>query len=196
MNDLVDHHETEILMRQGPAAQTIIDPRPGEWGVPPAVVLINPKFGHNVGATIRTCSCFGIGQVWFTGNRVSLDPGARSNRMMRKTAREHFRLPREERMRGYADVRLFQNDRPLDQFTDFTPVCVEIREAESLHDFVHPANAVYIFGPEDGSVGADITRLCHRFVRIPSKHCFNLGVAVSLVLYDRALKESLHAANR
>jgi tRNA(Leu) C34 or U34 (ribose-2'-O)-methylase TrmL len=25
----------------------------------PGVVLINPKFSHNVGTSIRACSCFG-----------------------------------------------------------------------------------------------------------------------------------------
>ena len=29
-------------------------------GQAPAIALINPKFPHNVGATVRAASCFGI----------------------------------------------------------------------------------------------------------------------------------------
>jgi tRNA C32,U32 (ribose-2'-O)-methylase TrmJ len=39
----------------------------------PAVGLVDPKFPHNVGAAVRAASCYGIGQVWFTGDRVRLD---------------------------------------------------------------------------------------------------------------------------
>jgi tRNA(Leu) C34 or U34 (ribose-2'-O)-methylase TrmL len=34
-------------------------------------------------------------------------------------------------------------------------------------------------------------RHCHRFVRIPTRHCLNLATAVSTVLYDRHLKRVL-----
>ena len=43
-------------------------------GRAPAIVLTRPKYPHNVGAAVRAASCFGIEQVWFTGDRVSLDP--------------------------------------------------------------------------------------------------------------------------
>ncbi len=146
-------------------------------GFPPAVVLINPKYGHNVGAVVRAASCFGIGQVWFTGDRVRLD------------AAKGERLPREERMKGYADVELRQHDRPFDRFSDAVPVAVELRPgAERLHEFEHPENAVYVFGPEDGSLRKETVRHCHRFVVIPTRHCVNLAAAVYLVLYDRLTK--------
>ena len=38
-------------------------------GVAPAIALVNPKYPHNVGAAVRAASCFGIQQVWFSGNR-------------------------------------------------------------------------------------------------------------------------------
>jgi hypothetical protein len=71
---------------------------------------------------------------------------------------EEARLPREERMRGYRDVELVQHDRPLDLFpSDVVPVAVEVRaRSERLDRFVHPARAVYIFGPEDGSIPAPV----------------------------------------
>jgi len=147
-------------------------------GVPPAVALVNPKYPHNVGAAVRAASCFGIGQVWYSGDRVSMDP------------KKGERLPREERMKGYQDVDLVQFDYFFDQFPgDVVPVAVELRpNSEQLPDFVHPERALYVFGPEDGSISQQHLRHCHRFVVIPTNHCVNLAAAVYLVLYDRMVK--------
>jgi tRNA(Leu) C34 or U34 (ribose-2'-O)-methylase TrmL len=157
-------------------------------GRAPAVVLTDPKFPHNVGAAVRAASCYGIGQVWFTGDRVQL------------AGERRFRLPREERMRGYQDVELRHSDQPFDAFAaTAVPVAVELRRnAESLIDFVHPDHAVYVFGPEDGSLDRAVLGLCHRFVVIPTRHCTNLAAAVYTVLYDRHAKRvaaGLEAAN-
>ena len=147
-------------------------------GRAPAVVLVDPKFPHNVGAAVRAASCYGIGQVWFSGDRVQL------------VGERRFRLPREERMRGYQDVELRHSDQPFDAFdATAVPVAVELRRnAESLIDFVHPERAVYVFGPEDGSLDRAVLGLCHRFVVIPTRHCTNLAAAVYTVLYDRHAK--------
>jgi tRNA C32,U32 (ribose-2'-O)-methylase TrmJ len=67
-------------------------------------VLIDPKYPHNVGAAVRAASCYGIGQVWFTGDRVQL------------VGERRFRLPREERMRGYQDVDMRHSDSVFDAF--------------------------------------------------------------------------------
>jgi tRNA(Leu) C34 or U34 (ribose-2'-O)-methylase TrmL len=146
-------------------------------GITPGIILINPKFPHNVGATIRAASCFGVKQVWYTGDRVAIE--------LEKTKR----LPREERMKGYKDVELRQFDYPFDEFEDAVPVAVELRQSsELLPQFEHPEKAVYVFGPEDGGLTQVHLRLCHRFVVIPTHHCVNLSAAVYLLLYDRMLK--------
>jgi len=147
-------------------------------GKAPAIALVDPKYPHNVGAAVRAASCFGIGQVWFSGNRVSLTP------------HKGYRLPREERMKGYKDVELRQCDKFFDQFErEVTPVAVELRPgAEMLHEFEHPENPLYVFGPEDGSLTKVETRHCHRFLVIPTRHCTNLAAATYLILYDRLVK--------
>ncbi len=146
-------------------------------GKTPSIFLVNPKFAHNVGMVMRLCSCFGVSQLWFTGNRVTMDIEARG------------RLPREERMIGYKDVTLINSDYPFDRFEGATPVAVELRDnSENLPDFEHPENAVYVFGPEDGSIPRKTLQLCHRFVVIPSKYCLNLATASAVILYDRAMK--------
>ena len=146
-------------------------------GRTPAVVLIDPKYAHNVGMVVRLASCYGLSQVWFTGERVSLDVSFRK------------RLPREERMKGYGDVEIINYDYPFEQFADAVPVAVEVRKnSEPLHSFEHPPNAVYVFGPEDGSVSKPDISHCHRFVVIPTRHCLNLATAVATVLWDRQYK--------
>lgn len=149
-------------------------------GTVPSIALINPKFPRNVAAIIRLASCYNIPQVWFTGNRVAVA--------------ENERLPREERMKGYKNVDLIQNDYFFDQFDKgVTPVAVEVREnSENLFEFEHPENALYVFGPEDGSIPRATLQHCHRFVIIPTKHCLNLATAVSTVLYDRAFKSYMN----
>jgi len=149
-------------------------------GIVPAVAMINPKNPYNVGAALRAASCFGIPQVWFTGSRVTL--GLKGQK----------RLPREERMKGYRDVELRHFDNFFDQYDDnVVPVAIELRHnAEALPKFEHPTNAIYIFGPEDGSIPQSILKDCHRFVVIPTRHCVNLAAAVYLTLYDRQVKQS------
>lgn len=149
-------------------------------GVTPAVALANPKFPHNVGAAVRAASCYGVRQVWFTGDRVRLDGAKRR------------RLPREERMRGYKEVEVRHADRFFAAFDDAVPVAVELRRnAESLIDFEHPERALYVFGPEDGSLDRAVLAQCHRFLVIPTRHCTNLSAAVYTVLYDRHAKRVL-----
>lgn len=147
----------------------------------PAIVLANPKFAHNVGAVVRLASCYGYPSVLWTGDRVSLDVPAGQ------------RLPREERMKAYHDVAMHQTQRPFDGLPpDATPVCVELLPtAQQLHQFEHPENPVYVFGPEDGSVPSSLRRHCHSVVCIPAAHCLNLGTAVATVLYARRAQRLL-----
>lgn len=147
-------------------------------GRAPAIALIDPKFPHNVGAAVRAASCDGIGQVWFSGDRVQL------------VGERRMRLPREERMRGYQEVGLRHSDHPFDAFDgSAVPVAVELRRnAESLIGFTHPDHAVYVFGPEDGSLDRAVLGQCHRFVVIPTRHCTNLAAAVYTVPCDRHAK--------
>lgn len=142
-----------------------------------AVGLWNPKYAHNVGGVVRAASCYGVPQVWFSGSRVKDEVEIAE------------RIPREERMRGYNGVSICHSDRFFDEFSGVTPVAIELTPgAENLIEFEHPENALYVFGPEDGSLPRVALGLCHRFVKIPTRHCTNLAAAVYTVLYDRHLK--------
>lgn len=139
-----------------------------------AIALHNPKFARNVAAVQRAASCYNVPRVLWSGRRVNDE------------LTDLGRLPREERMKGYASVSMETTDRLFDATAGLTPVAVElVPGSESLVDFVHPENVVYVFGPEDGSLGRAQLGQCHAFVTIPTLHCLNLAVAVSTVLYAR-----------
>jgi tRNA(Leu) C34 or U34 (ribose-2'-O)-methylase TrmL len=149
-------------------------------GQTPAVVLVDPKYPHNVGSVVRTAACFGVPQVWYTGTRA------------REQWQHAKRLPREERMPQWTDkVRIIQGrGRFLGEFgPDAVPVCVEVHpSAEDLTYFEHPPNAVYIFGPEDGGLDKGIKSACHRFLVVPSDGPLNLAVTVGVVLAHRRMQ--------
>lgn len=179
-------NDGNILVRSGTEVRTLVPDRPA--GITPAVVLINPKTPDNLGSILRTCSCYGVPQIWYTGNRIDLRI-PKVVRRVRTTSTNKYRLPREERMKGYAKCQIYQYERPFDMFVDAVPVAVElVAGTQSLHSFEHPINAIYIFGPEDGSLNSMVLGQCHHFVSIPTQHCLNLAMAVGTVLYDRQAK--------
>lgn len=155
-----------------------------------AVVLINPKFAHNVGGALRACATFGASTLRWTGDRVPpLDMWP-----------EGARIPREERIKDYKDVDFDHTDslRPLDEFVrqGYTPVAVEVLDSsENIVHFKHPDLAVYVFGPEDSSLSRGVLSACHAFVTVPTNGCLNLATAASVVLYDRHAKAEI-AGNR
>jgi rRNA methylase len=56
----------------------------------PGIVLVNPKSPHNVGKVLRAASVFGAKSLVWTRTRVDLE--------------QNERLPREERMKGFAST--------------------------------------------------------------------------------------------
>jgi tRNA(Leu) C34 or U34 (ribose-2'-O)-methylase TrmL len=146
-------------------------------GRTPAVLLDDPKYPHNVGMAFRACACLGVPQLWYTGTRA------------RDVWQEMSRLPREERMPRYTSRTelIAAEGRWLGRFPPGTvPVAVEVSPtAEDLTWFEHPDQAVYVFGPEDGSLSKGTRSACHRFLILPSDGPLNLAVAIGWVLGDR-----------
>lgn len=62
-------------------------------------------------------------------------------------------------------------------------------EAHNLYNFIHPKQAVYILGNESTGLSEETKSQCDCMIYIPSKHCLNVSVAGSIVMYDRNQKQ-------
>ncbi len=67
---------------------------------------------------------------------------------------------------------------------ELTPDSIE------LPSFRHPTRAVYVLGPEMGSLSPAMTEKCEFVVKIPMKFCVNVGVAGAIVMYDRLISNN------
>lgn len=139
-----------------------------------AIALQNPKTQENVAAVLRLALCWSVDFVITVGARRLRAKHALNTMATEKTIPFlHF-----DSMRSLADA-----------WPDhWVPIGVEMTpDAEDMRGFVHPRSALYLFGPEDGSLSAAPLRPRHNIV-IPTKRCLNLAHAVGITLYDRATK--------
>jgi len=141
--------------------------------------LINPKSPDNVGSVLRAAANYRVNDVFYTGNRYprALERSARTVDMSRKIGRE---------------IPLSQLNCLIDAVKDDTKVvCIEFAvNASPLPEYQHPDNALYIFGPEDGSIDQEIIDKADAVVYIPTVGSMNLSATVNVVLYDRLVKEA------
>ena len=136
-----------------------------------AIGLIRPKIEGNVGSVLRAAHCYGAAMVAIQGDRTKI-------RECTDTTKAWRHMP------------VFRHD-DLSQMIPFDciPVAVDlVDDAEELPDFIHPHRAFYVFGPEDGTLGAKTLSWCKRRVMVPTKHCMNLAATVNVILYDRLAK--------
>ncbi len=135
--------------------------------------LYNPKSPENVGSVMRAAGCYGVSTVFYTGKRYD-----RAADFVTDTKRVHYDIP----LIGIDDLKKIL---PL----NCVPVAVELVEgARPLPEYTHPDRALYIFGPEDGSLDKEIRDWCEDVVYIPTTGCMNLAATVNVVLYDRMAK--------
>ena len=137
------------------------------------IALINPKSPTNVGAVMRAAACFQVDSVCYTGQRY--DRAAR------------FATDTKDASR---DIPLTAVTSPLDGMsTTMKLVCIELAEgATPLPEFRHPDKALYLFGPEDGTIAQEFIDKADAIVYIPTIGCLNLAASVNVVLYDRLAK--------
>lgn len=135
--------------------------------------LVNPKSPANVGMVMRAAGCYEATTVFYSGVRFE--------------RAQKFATDTKDASRKIALVGL---ENLLDDIPEnATLVAIELIEgATPLMDFVHPDNAYYIFGPEDGSIKKELLNHCQHVVYIPTIGCMNLAATVHVVLYDRMAK--------
>lgn len=138
------------------------------------IALTNPKSASNVGSILRAAGCFGADEIWYNGNRFEY---ARKYATDTQLANEHIALIK---------VESFIESKP----SDTKLVCVELTQgATPLPEFDHPEKAIYLFGPEDGSIQQDVIDHADEVIYIPTRSCLNLAATANIVLYDRATKQ-------
>ncbi len=138
-----------------------------------AVGLFSPKSSVNIGGAMRACSCYGASLIAINDRRGI---GFRHATDTHKTWRHTPTMFCED---------LFDVI-PV----SCVPVAVELIEgAESLVTYKHPHRAMYIFGPEDSTLGKRVLDRVRDVIQVPAVHgCMNLAATVNVVLYDRAAK--------
>ena len=140
-----------------------------------AIGLCNPKSPANVGAVLRAAGCYGVDHIYYTGTRFT---------MASKYQTDPQQISKKVELR---EVESFLPFRDKHQKL----VCIELVEgAMPLPQFVHPENALYIFGPEDGSVPQSVVDAVDAVVYIPTIGCMNLAATVNVLLYDRMAKQN------
>lgn len=144
-----------------------------------SIGLINPKSPDNVHSVMRAAGNFRVDSVFYTGSRyeraLRLNPNAPD--MSRKVSE---------------NVPLTEVSCLLDAVAEnMQIVCVEFAlNASALPEYVHPHNAFYIFGSEDGTIDQAIIDRADAVVYVPTVGCMNLSAAVNVLLYDRLIKST------
>ncbi|MBE0510568.1 MAG: RNA methyltransferase [Chromatiales bacterium] len=135
--------------------------------------LINPKSPDNVGAVLRAAGCFSVDKVLYTGQRYATAAAFRTDTKD---------IVRQIPLLGVDTL-------PEQLMPGMQLVCVELVEgAIPLPAFVHPAQAMYVFGPEDGSIDQALIDRADAVVYLPTRGCLNLAATVNVALYDRLAK--------
>jgi tRNA G18 (ribose-2'-O)-methylase SpoU len=142
----------------------------------PAIILERPCNPHDLAAVLYTASAYGIAQVWLDRPRVDLDPDGPPAHPHRDPA-------------PAVPVQVVVGDPdPVDRYLGWVPV-VAVERHQPAHErmgaFVHPAEAVYVFGPEDGDLSAATLERADWVVEIPTRHSLYLSGAVTCTLYER-----------
>lgn len=143
--------------------------------------LINPKSPDNVGAILRASANYQVDSVFYTGVRYpqAMKRAGRSVDMSRKPGK---------------DIPISQANCLLESVAkNVKIVCIEFAEnAIALPEFQHPERALYIFGPEDGSIEQEIIDQADYVVFVPTISCMNLSASVNVLLYDRMAKSYIN----
>lgn len=136
-----------------------------------SIGLLRPKHATNVGAVLRAAHCYRVSMVAIQGDRTEV--------------RSHVDTPKAWQ---HMPVLRGNDLHALIPF-DAVPVAVDlVAGAIELPAFQHPLRAFYVFGPEDGTLGAATLAWCKHRVMVPTRDCMNLAATVNVVLYDRLAK--------
>ncbi|MDP5032108.1 MAG: RNA methyltransferase [Paraglaciecola sp.] len=143
--------------------------------------LVNPKSPENMGSILRASGCYQVSSIHYTGTRYD-----RASQYVTDTKKRHLDISPTH----------VTNIIAVAKTLSLQTVAVELVEgAIPLPHFSHPVNALYVFGPEDGTIEQSILDECDHVVYVPTIGCMNLAATVNVVLYDRMTKSPQLAFN-
>lgn len=146
-----------------------------------SIGLVNPKTPVNVQGIMRACGCYQVNDVFFTGRRYELAKKSGEAQYQVDTKKAANRIP-------LTNVECLMAAKK----ENAKIICVDLVEgAIPLPEFVHPQNAIYIFGPEDGTIGQALVDQADAVVYMPTIGSMNLAASVNVLLYDRLAKEMM-----
>jgi tRNA G18 (ribose-2'-O)-methylase SpoU len=138
-----------------------------------AIGIERGKTPANLGTLWRSAVSLGASYVFTVGCRF------------RPEASDVPRSWRKLPVFSYPDIEDFLRHRAY----DVPLVGVELTEgSQALEGFTHPERAIYLLGPEDGSLSKIAQEACQYVVSFQSEYCLNVSTAGSIVLYDRQTK--------
>lgn len=157
-----------------------------------AIGLTNPKSPSNVGAVMRAAGCYGVDQVLYTGKRYAQAAKFSGSKLNTDTKNARDIIP----LLAIDDFEKVKQ--PLENLPKATKIiCVDLVEgATPLPHFQHPEQALYIFGPEDGTISQAVINRADEVVYVPTVGCMNLAASVNVLLYDRLAKSLVNNKHR
>lgn len=133
----------------------------------------NTKTKMNIGTLWRSAYGLGAAFIFVIGNR--------------------YKSQASDTVKAMRHIPLYHFD-TFEQFYENMPkdcllVGVELHErSRKLEGYGHPERAIYLLGAEDHGLSKTAITKCHSIVEFDSKHCLNVAVAGSIVMYDRQCK--------
>lgn len=151
--------------------------------------LTNPKTPTNVGGIMRAAGCYSVDQVLYTGHRYTHAAKFTGSKNNTDTQRLSEKIPLIA-IDDFLQLRRPTTEQQQEKLPESTRIiCVDLVEgATPLPLFQHPEQALYIFGPEDGTIAQDVIDQADDVVYVPTVGCMNLAASVNVLLYDRLSK--------
>jgi len=151
--------------------------------------LTNPKTPSNVGGIMRAAGCYSVDQVIYTGHRYTHAAkfiGSKNNTDTQKLSEQIPLIAIDD----FLHLKQPSIEQQLAKIPESTKIiCVDLVEgAIPLPHFQHPEQALYIFGPEDGTISQAVIDKADDVVYVPTVGCMNLAASVNVLLYDRLAK--------
>lgn len=126
-----------------------------------------------------------IGTLWRSANILGADFIFTIGRRYQKQCSDTMKTPRHIPLYHYMDGDDFFSHIPY----DCPVVAVELADKSiPLERYCHRERCIYLLGAEDSGIPKNILERCKETVQIVGDYCYNVAVAGSIVMYDRAVK--------